>query len=68
MPNNFVKILGVIFGDRLNLEKRTNRLISTCYATFGNLVRIASMLTNTLNVQLVHSLILSHIDYCNALF
>ena len=68
MPNDFVKILGVIFDDRLNLEKHINRVVSTCYANLRNLGRIASKLIKPLKVQLVHSLILSHIDYCNALF
>ena len=43
-------------------------MISTCYADLRNLGRIASKLTKSLKVQIVHSLILSHIDYCNALF
>ena len=68
MPNDFVKILGEIFDDRLNLKKHINRVVSTCYANSRNLGRIASKLTKPLKVQLVHSLILSHIDYCNALF
>ena len=68
MPNDFIKILGVIFDDRLNLEKHINKVVSTCYANLRNLDRIASKLTKPLKVQLVHSLILSHIDYCNALF
>ena len=68
MPNDFVKILGVIFDDRLNLEKHINRVVSTCYGNLRNLGRIASKLTKPLKIQLVHSLILSHIDYCNALF
>ena len=63
MPNDFVKILGVIFDDRLNLEKHINRVVSTCYANLRNLGRIASKLTKPLKVQLVHSLILSHIHY-----
>ena len=67
MPNDFVKILGVTFDDRLNLEKHINRVVSTCYANLRNLGRIASKLTKPLKVQLVYSLILSHIDYCNAL-
>ena len=62
--NDFVKILGVIFDDRLNLEKHINRMARTCYANLG---RIASRLTKTLKIQVVHSLILSHFDYCNAL-
>ena len=67
-PNDFVKILGVILDDILNLKKHINRVVSTCYTNFLNLDRIASELTKRLKVQLVHSLILSHIDYCNALF
>ena len=66
MPNDFFKILGIIFDDRLNLEKHINRVVSTCYANLRNLGKIASKLIKTLKVQLVHSL-LSHIDYCNVL-
>ena len=57
MPNDFVKILGVIFDDRLNLEKHINRVVSTCYGNLRNLGRIASKLTKPLKIQLVHSLI-----------
>ena len=67
MPNDFIKNFGVIFDDRLNLEKHINRVDSTCYANLCNLGRIASKLTKPLKVQLVHSLILSHIDYCHSL-
>ena len=42
MSNDFVKILGVIFDDRLNLEKHINRVVDTCYANLRNLGRIAS--------------------------
>ena len=66
MPNDFDKILGVIFDDRLNLGKHINRVVSTCYANLRNLGRIASKLTKPLKVQLDHSLLLSQIDYCNA--
>ena len=72
MPYDFVKILGVIFDDRLNLEKHINRVVSrptgTCNANLRNLDSIASKLFKTLKVHLVYSLILSHIDHCNALF
>lgn len=68
MPTNFVKSLGVIFDDRLNFEKHINRVVSVCYTNLRNLGRIASKLSRSLKIQLVHSLILSHIDYCNALF
>ena len=67
MRNDFVKILGVIFDDRLNLEKHINRVVSTCYASLRRLGKIASKLTKPLKVHLVYSMILFHIDYCNAL-
>ena len=68
MPNDFVKILGVIFDCRLNLEKHINGVVLTCHANLRRLGRIAYKLTKPIKVQLVHSLMLSHIDYCNALF
>ena len=30
IPNDLVKVLGVIFDERLNLEKHINRVVSTC--------------------------------------
>ena len=70
MPDDLVKIFGVIlvFDDRLNLEKHTNRVVGSCFANLRNFGRIAFKLSKTLKFQLVHSLILSHIDYCNDLF
>ena len=34
MPNDFVKIIGVIFDedDRLNFKKQIREVVSTCYA------------------------------------
>ena len=36
MPNAFVRILGVIFDDRLNLEEHINRLVSISYGNIRN--------------------------------
>ena len=58
MPSDFVKTFGVIFDGRLNLEKHIIRVVSTCFANLRNLGRITSMLTNSLKVQLIHSLII----------
>ena len=68
VPNDFVEVLGVVFDDRLNLGKHVNRVVSTCYGNLRSLGRIASGLTEPLEIQLIHSLMLSHVDYCNALF
>ena len=50
------------------MEKHVYKVVSTCYANLRNLGRIASKLSIDLKIQLVHSMILSHIDYCNAHF
>ena len=68
MPNNFVKILGGIFDGRLNPEKHISKAVCACFANLRNLGRIASKLSKNLKVQPVHSLILSIIDDCIALF
>ena len=51
MLDDFVEILGVICDERLNLEKRINRVACRCYVNLRNLGRIASKLTKTLKVQ-----------------
>ena len=45
-----------------------HKIVSTCHANLRNLGGIASKLSIDLKIQLVQSMILSHIDYCNALF
>ena len=45
-----------------------NKVVSVFYCNLGNLGRIVSKLSLNLKTHLVHSMILSHIDYCNALF
>ena len=58
IPYDFVKILCVVFDDRLNLETHINRVVCSWYANLGDLGRIASKLTKTLKVQQVYFLIL----------
>ena len=65
---NCVKSLGVLLDDGLNFDKHINKVVSVCYLNLRNIGRIASKLSRHVKIQLVHSLILSHIDYCNALF
>ena len=68
LPTSYVKNFGVIFDAKLNMEKHVHKVVSTCYANLQNLGRIVSKLSIDLKIQLVLSMILSHIDYCNALF
>ena len=68
LPTSFVKNLGVIFDVKLNMKKHVHKVVTTCYANLRNLGRVASKLSTDLKIQLIHSMILSHIDYCNAFF
>ena len=45
-----------------------HKVINVCHLNLRNLGRIGSKLSNKLKLQLVHSMILSHLDYCNALY
>ena len=67
-PCTSVKNLGVLFDDKLLFDMHINKVVGICYSNTRNLGRIASKLSVPLKIQLVHSMILSHLDYCNALF
>ena len=67
-PTTSVKSLGVVLDDGLTFQKHIDKVIGVCYLNLrSNMGRIASKLSRTLKFQLSHSLILSHIDYCNTL-
>ena len=63
-----VKMLGVILDQDMSLSLHINKVINVCYLNLCNLGRIGSKLSHELKLQLVHSMILSHLDYCNALY
>ena len=62
-----VKNLGFILDDTLNLQSHINKVTSLCYINLRNLGRIGSKLPFKLKVQLVHSMVLSHLDMYNSL-
>ena len=59
------KNLGVYFDNNFNMDKQIKYIVSTGYYNLRNLWSIGSMLSKELKTQLVHSFILSRIDYCN---
>ena len=65
VPSTTVKNLGVIFDGNLLFDKHVKKIVFICY---NNLARIGSKFSVPLKMQLVHSMILSHLDYCNAIF
>jgi hypothetical protein len=60
--------LGVIFDKFLNLEAHVSTICrSTCFH-LKNIGKVRKLLTHDSTAQLIHALITSRLDYCNALF
>ena len=60
------KNLGFIFDDSFSLNDHLNLISRKCNMALRDLRRIGSKLSLELKIQLVHSCILAHLDYCNA--
>ena len=60
------KNLGFVFDDSLSMQAHISSVAQKCNMSLRNLRRIASQLSQELKIQLVHSCIFSHLDYCNA--
>ena len=66
-PSSVVKSLGVRFDSYLNFDEHIDAIVKDCNRHLRNLRVIASKLNYELKRQLVHCLIFSKLDYCNAL-
>ena len=62
------KNLGFIFDHQFNLNDQINAISQACYLSLRDLGRIGSKLSEELKIQLVHSNVLSSIDYCNSVY
>ena len=62
------KNLGFYFDHKMSLDAEIQATQKICNIQLRNLWRIASHLTFELKVQLVQSCVLSHLDYCNAVY
>ena len=64
-----VKNLGYIIDENLSMEKQINQVCSQGYGMLRNLWKISKKVTDrSLRTQLIHSGILSKVDYCNSLY
>ena len=62
------KNLGVWIDQNLNLKTQTQKVVSSCYMTLREISKIKSFLPKEALNTLVASLVLSKLDYCNALY
>ena len=62
-----VRNLGVLFDSALTMESQVASVAKTCYYQIRNIGQIRSCITSDACKILVHAMVTSGIDYCNAL-
>ena len=67
VPAKTVKILGVIFYDKLSLDSHIKNICKTSLYHLKNISNIRSFLLDKAAVQLTHAFVSSRLDYCNSL-
>ena len=64
-----VNYLGFILDNNLTMDKQINRVCAAGYGMLRSLWKISNKVTNRkLRTQLVHSAILSRVNYCSSLY
>ena len=67
-PALSVRNLGVIFDSSLNFKDHISSVVKSCNYHIRNLYAVRRFLGSDCLVTLVHSFIVSRVDYCNSLF
>ena len=63
-----VKSLGFVIDKNFSMEKQINQVCALGYVMLRKLWKISKKINKELKIQLVHSAILSRINYCNSLY
>ena len=66
-PSETIKVLGVMFGKRMNFKEFASRKIQICNLQLRNLWAVRKCLPTETRILLVTNLIISSLDYCNSL-
>ena len=68
VPCKSAKSLGVVLDSSLSFRSHIDSIVKTCNFHIRNLYMIKDFVNRKNLVTLVHSLIVSKVDYCNSLF
>ena len=63
-----VKNLGALLDSNLSMQGQIKRIIKICFFNIRNIGKIRKYLNEDSYKMLVNNLIISHLDYCNALY
>ena len=66
-PSSTCKSLGVMLDDHFSMDAHISNICRSTYFHIRNIGAIRDLLTPSAAAQLVHSLVTSRVDYCNAL-
>lgn len=67
-PSSSIRNLGVLFDSNLSFGPHISSLVKNSFFHLRNIARLRSSLTIADTETLIHALITSRLDYCNALF
>ena len=67
-PSGLARNIGIIFDNTLCLNDHITKVCQTCHYWLNNIRRIRRCLSLTATQLLVQALVLSRLDYCNALY
>jgi hypothetical protein len=66
-PSSTVRNLGVMFDQELSFKSHINQSTKTAYFHLRNIAKIRNILPKSAAEKVVHTLVSSRLDYCNAL-
>ena len=67
-PTTSARNIGVIFDSSLNMDSHIGKVCQSSYFWLKNIRRIRSHLILTATRQIIQSLVISRLDFCNALY
>ena len=68
VPRESAKNLGVVLDSSMSFRSHIDSIVKTCNFHIRNLYMIKDFVNRKNLITLVHSLIISKVDYCNSLF